>query len=120
MSENVESLDAKREQTDGEERPSASERLRDVKDELGRRIESVSHDVRREAERAGEFARERYGQAKDGLRQGYQRARKDLEQLSGDVETYVRDNPGKSVLIAGALGFVFGLLLRGDRGGRRA
>lgn len=120
VSENVESLDSKREQTDAGERPSPSERLRDVKDELGRRIETVSHEVRREAERAGEFARERYGQAKDGLRQGYHRARKDLEQLSGDVETYVRDNPGRSVLIAAGLGFVLGLLLRGDRGGRRA
>lgn len=121
MSEKVENLESKREQTDGAERTSASERLREVKDELGRRIETVSQDVRREAERAGEFARERYGQARVGLRHGYDRARKDFEQLSGDVQTYVRDNPGRSVLIAAGVGFVVGLLLRGgDRGGRRA
>ena len=47
--------------------------------------------------------------------EGYGKARKDLDRLSDDVTTYVRDNPGRSVLIAGALGFFLGLLIRGDR-----
>lgn len=120
MSENVEGLDPQTEKSDTGPRPSPTERFREAKDELGRRIDTASQQVRREAERAGEFARERYGVAKEGLRQGYDRARKDLDQLTADVNAYVKDNPGRSVLIAAGLGFVLGLLLRRDRGGPRA
>jgi len=62
-----------------------------------------------------EGTRERVGQAKDGIRHGYDRARKDMDQLSHDVNVYVRDNPGRSVLIAAGAGFLLGFLLRGER-----
>ena len=41
--------------------------------------------------------------------------RKDAGDLAADVNAYVRENPGKSVLIAAGAGFVLGLLLRGRR-----
>lgn len=41
--------------------------------------------------------------------------RKDVAELSTDVNEYVRDNPGKSILIAAAVGFALGLLLRPRR-----
>ena len=50
-----------------------------------------------------------------GVRKGYRRVRKDAAQLSTDVNDYVRENPGKSILIAAAVGFVVGLLVRGRR-----
>ena len=77
----------------------ARERMRDA---------GLSSKVRKASTRAGEVAREKLGH-------GYERARKDLDQLVGDVNVYVRDNPGRAVLIAASAGFVLGFLLRRDR-----
>ncbi|MCY3971069.1 MAG: hypothetical protein OXG74_14125 [Acidobacteria bacterium] len=84
----------------------ARERMRDSK---------LSERVKKASGRAGEAAREGYGVAKEKLGTGYERARKDLDQLVGDVNVYVRDNPGRAVLIAAGVGFVLGFLLRRDR-----
>ncbi len=86
-------------------------RLEDAKE----RVLKVSRTVREEAEHASEFAKERYGSATDTLREGYDRARKDMDRLREDVTTYVRDNPGRAILIAGAVGFFVGFLIRSDR-----
>lgn len=86
----------------------AKERLQSVGTELGSK-------VRDQGERVGDYARERYGVARDRVGQGYDRARKDVDQLAADVNVYVRDNPGRAVLIAAGVGFVLGFLLRGER-----
>jgi len=75
----------------------------------------VSDSVRQQAGRAGEVARERYDAAAQTLRTGYDRASKDLTKLGDDVSTYVRDNPGRSVVAAAAVGFCIGLLVRRGR-----
>lgn len=69
------------------------------------------------AGKASDVAREKYTVAKDNVRQGYDRVTKDIDQLSQDVNEYVRHNPGKSVLIAAAVGFFLGAILRGGRRG---
>ncbi len=92
----------------------ASERL----DEMKRQAERVSERVRRGAERATKVARDRYETTVQGLRHGYDKARKDFSHLSGEVNAYVRDNPGKSIAIAVGVGFLIGLLLGGRRRGR--
>lgn len=79
------------------------------------RASKLSERVKKASDRAGEKAREGYGAAKEKLGTGYERARKDMDQLVGDVNVYVRDNPGRSVLIAAGVGFVLGFLLRRDR-----
>ena len=84
----------------------ARERMRDS---------PLSTRVKKASARAGEAAKGGYGAAKEKLGHGYERARKDLDQLVGDVNVYVRDNPGRAVLIAAAAGFVLGFLLRRDR-----
>ena len=84
----------------------ARERMRDSK---------LSERVKKASGRAGEAAREGYGVAKEKLGHRYERAQKDLDQLVGDVNVYVRDNPGRAVLIAAGVGFVLGFLLRRDR-----
>jgi ElaB/YqjD/DUF883 family membrane-anchored ribosome-binding protein len=81
------------------------------------KFQQVSSSVRQQASRAGEVARERYDAASQTLRSGYDRASQDLTKLGNDVSAYVRDNPGRSVLAAAALGFCIGLLVR--RGRRR-
>ncbi len=77
----------------------------------------ASSTIRDGAGRAGEAAKEKYAVAKDNVRQGYDRVSKDMDQLSNDVNDYVRHNPGKSVLIAAAVGFFLGAVLRGGRRG---
>jgi ElaB/YqjD/DUF883 family membrane-anchored ribosome-binding protein len=88
------------------------EKLHHAGEELGKRYEKVSGDVRRGAERASEVARERYKEASETVRTGYTRVRKDMDELVEDVHEYVRDNPGKAVLIAAGIGFALGLILR--------
>jgi ElaB/YqjD/DUF883 family membrane-anchored ribosome-binding protein len=83
--------------------------------EAREKVREVSDTVRKEAAKAGGFAKEKAGVAGEALREGYGRARKDLDKLAEDVTVYVRDNPGRSVLIAGAIGFFVGFLLRSDR-----
>lgn len=120
---NVEPLDRAKEKADevlGKAREgydTAKERLHHLGEEAGKRYEKLSGDVRRGAERASAVAQQRYKETSETLRTGYTKVRKDLDGLTSDVNTYVRDNPGRSVLIAAAVGFLLGLLFRG-RGGR--
>lgn len=86
------------------------------------RFQRISEDVRRGAERASseirrgaEVARGRYEEAAESAREGYDKVRQNAGQVSREVGFFVRDNPGKAVLIAAGVGFLLGLLMR--RGG---
>ncbi|HVS15594.1 MAG TPA: hypothetical protein VMV46_16840 [Thermoanaerobaculia bacterium] len=93
----------------------AKEAVRETVDTARQRVRTVGEDLRAQASKASESAKERYGAARENIRHGYDRARKDANQLVADVNVYVRDNPGRSVLIAAGIGFAIGFLLRGDR-----
>ena len=113
---NVTSMDLAREAVaEGVEkaRSAVSHRVDAARDRM--RDSKLSERVKGASSRAGEVAREGLGAAKEKLGHGYERARKDMDQLVGDVNVYVRDNPGRSVLIAAGVGFVLGFLLRRDR-----
>lgn len=84
------------------------------------RYRRVSEDVRRGAERASselrrgtEQAREKYQVASESLKEGYERARTEADDITRQVSTYVRENPGRSILMAAGVGFLLGLLFRG-------
>ena len=110
MSDNVKAMDRAKEAVGGGvEKTKAS--LGTAKE----KIQEVSQTVREQAGKAGEVAKDKYGVAAQGFREGYGKARTDLDKLSEDVTVYVRDNPGRSVLVAGAFGFFLGFLIRGDR-----
>lgn len=87
-------------------------RLRDVSEDVRRGAERASAEIKRGYERASSAAREGYEDTARTMRQGYTRVRKDFDGLSRDVNEYVRDNPGKSVLMAAGVGFLIGLLFR--------
>ncbi len=91
----------------------ARERFETAAEDLGRSARRTRRELRRRAERLGEATRERYDAAMTGVRHGYERVRKDAGDLADDVNVYVRENPGKSILIAAGVGFALGLLLRG-------
>jgi ElaB/YqjD/DUF883 family membrane-anchored ribosome-binding protein len=113
---NVTSMDLAREAVaEGVEkaRSAVSHRVDAARDRM--RESKVSDRVKKVSGRAGEAAREGYGVAKEKLGHGYERASKDLDQLVGDANVYIRDNPGRAVLIAPGVGFVLGFLLRRDR-----
>ena len=101
---------------------SAREKFSDVAAGVDRGVKAakegasrVSEQVRERAGEAGTAAREGYGVARDQVRQGYDRVTKDLDQLTQDLNEYVRHNPGKSIAIAVGVGFFVGILLRGRR-----
>ena len=88
-------------------------------DDVQHRYKRVSKDVRRGAERAGkeirksaDAARETYRDTAERVEKGYKRTRSEVKRLGRDVGEYVRENPGKAILIAAGVGFLFGLLSR--------
>ena len=101
---------------------SARDKFRQVTEEVRRSAERVSGEVRRGAEKVGtevrrsaQVARERYDETAENLREGYDRVRTQVGDVSTQVNRYVRENPGKSVLIAASAGFLLGLLVRRSR-----
>jgi ElaB/YqjD/DUF883 family membrane-anchored ribosome-binding protein len=97
----------------------AREKFQRLGDDVQHRYKQVSKDVRRSAERASkeirrsaEAARETYQNAAEKVQKGYRRASRDVSRLGRDVGEYVRENPGKSVLIAAGVGFLLGLVVR--------
>lgn len=98
----------------------ARERFQRLGDDVQGRYRQVSEDVRRGAERASaeirrgaERARESYAEVADEARRGYDKVRTDAGELTREVGFYVRDNPGKALLIAAGVGFLLGLVARG-------
>ena len=98
----------------------ARERFQKLGDDMQGRYREVSDDVRRGAERASaeirrgaERARESYQDVADNARRGYDKVRTDAGELTREVGFYVRDNPGKALLIAAGVGFLLGLMARG-------
>jgi ElaB/YqjD/DUF883 family membrane-anchored ribosome-binding protein len=98
---------------------SARQRFQKLGDDFQDRYKKVSEDVRRGAERASteirrgaERARETYGEVAQNAGQSFERVRSEAGNLSREVSLFVRDNPGKSVLIAAGVGFLLGLIAR--------
>ena len=134
MADNVEHMDEAKEKAKEaaaatgkavqERLQTAREKFTEVADNLGKGAGTATSKVKERAgqattkvkEKAGQVsvaAKERYDVAAERARQGYDKARKDLDTLTQDVNEYVRDNPGKSVLIAAGIGFLIGLVFRG-------
>ena len=90
----------------------ARERLSEVARGAGERYQKVAEEMRREAERATQAAREKVDSAVKGIRAGYGKVSKNVGSVTEDVADYVRDNPGRSLLIAAGVGFLIGLLFR--------
>jgi ElaB/YqjD/DUF883 family membrane-anchored ribosome-binding protein len=90
----------------------ARERLSDAARGAGERYQKVAEEMRREAERATQAAREKVDTAVKGIRAGYGKVSKNVGSVTEDVADYVRDNPGRSLLIAAGVGFLVGLLFR--------
>ncbi len=67
--------------------------------------------------RAKDYASEKYSAASDAMKNQYNRVRERVEdvdfgEITDQVRSYVRSNPGKALLISIGVGFLVGLLLR--------
>lgn len=124
MTDEVTSIDDALDSTETADKAPAAEKLEAAR----QKVVQVASGMREGAGRAGtqlkegagkasQVAREKYVVAKEKVGQGYDKVSKDMDQLSQDVNEYVRANPGKSVLIAAAVGFFLGVLMRGGRRG---
>jgi ElaB/YqjD/DUF883 family membrane-anchored ribosome-binding protein len=72
-------------------------------------------------DRAKEFAGEKYSAASDAVKNQYNRMRERVEdvdfgEITDQIRSYVRSNPGKALLISVGVGFLIGLLLRRTEG----
>lgn len=98
--------------------PGLEEAREDLEEAAGKVAESARRtrrEMRRRAERFGTAAKERYGAAVEGMKSGYEKVRKDAGDVATEVNAYVRENPGKSILIAAGAGLLLGLLIGGGR-----
>ncbi|HEX9492166.1 MAG TPA: DUF883 C-terminal domain-containing protein [Thermoanaerobaculia bacterium] len=67
--------------------------------------------------RAKDFVSDKYAEASDAMKNQYNRVREQVEdidfgEITDQVRSYVRSNPGKALLISIGVGFIIGLLLR--------
>lgn len=97
----------------------ARDKFQRLGNDLQHRYKQASKDVRRSAERASkeirrsaEAARDTYQETAAKVQKGYRRASRDISRMGRDVGEYVRENPGKAVLIAAGIGFLLGLVVR--------
>ncbi len=97
----------------------ARDKFQRLGDDMQQRYKQISKDVRRGAERAGkelkrnaDAARDTYRDAADRVEKTYRKASKEAKRVGRDVSEYVRENPGKAILIAAGIGFLLGLVVR--------
>jgi len=67
--------------------------------------------------KAKEYVSDKYSAASDAMKNQYNRVREkvddvDFGEVTDQVRTYVKSNPGKALLISIGVGFIIGLLLR--------
>jgi len=92
--------------------PSAFENIRNrIADKLHEAAKGLSHKATRQDEQSGMAG---YGeQASEWLDQSARYVRQfDYKQANARVREYVKQSPGRSLLIAGAVGLVIGAILR--------
>ena len=94
-------------------------RIDDAKERIGDKYTSATGAVKEKYTAASESVRQKYGDASKAAKEKYGKVRErvedlELEEMPEKVRRYVRENPGKAILISLGVGFVIGLLLRRD------
>ncbi len=102
----------------------ARERVQDVAGKVNERLSEVDMNekfgevqeaARRRASKAKEVAQEQYAVRSEQLKDGYSKVQDNMHTVSDDLGSFVRQNPGRAVLIAAGAGFLIGMLFRGRR-----
>ena len=82
----------------------------DMAGQLRDTAQQVGQQVRERAQQVRDQATEKYEQLRDQASQYYDMGRQRAEQIEGDLESYVREQPVKSLLIAAGVGLLLGIL----------
>ncbi len=90
-----------------------NERLSEV--DMNEKFQEVQEAARRRASQAKEVAQEQYAVRSEQLKDGYSKVQDNMHHVSDDLGSFVRQNPGRAVLLAAGAGFLIGLLFRGRR-----
>ena len=94
----------------------ARERLYEAARNVQERVGHMSSEAQRGAARASATikgtTRERYEVAAEKLEQGYGRVSRDVRQRGTELDRFVRESPGKALLLAAGAGFLVGLIFR--------
>ena len=93
----------------------AREKLDEVTSQVNDRLGDVQEEARKQATRARELASDQYAIRSEQFRDSYGQVRENVAHASHDLEDFVRESPGRAVLIAAGAGFLLGLLFRGRR-----
>ena len=98
----------------GDQLGQAKEKLSQVAEKVNDQIgDDVSERFSEAQARAKEAAREQYAVRSEQFKEGYSKVQDNMGHVSDDLGTFVKQNPGRAVLIAAAAGFLIGLLFRG-------
>jgi ElaB/YqjD/DUF883 family membrane-anchored ribosome-binding protein len=79
--------------------------MRESAQEIGQEVRDKVQDLSMQAQQLGT-------QVKETASQYYEQGREGLQELNKTLETQIREKPFQSLLIAGGVGLLFGLLLR--------
>lgn len=77
------------------------------------KVSDAANQAKRKLSQAGDSVRSAASQAKaryEGVRDKVRET--DYGAMTTDLKSYVRENPGKAIVVAAAAGFLIGLLLR--------
>lgn len=104
--------------------PDASETVSGDSGSAKEKISGAAGAAKEKLSGAASGARRRFSEAGDSMKSAASGARRklgdvkskvssaDYKGVSSDIRSYVRENPGKAIVIATAAGFLVGLLLR--------
>jgi len=94
-------------------------KLDEAKEKIGEKYSAATGAMKEKYAAASESVRQKYGDASKVAKEKYEQVRGKvdelgLEEMPDKVRQYVRENPGKAILISLGVGFLIGLLLRRD------
>jgi ElaB/YqjD/DUF883 family membrane-anchored ribosome-binding protein len=92
-------------QGEGQEGQGTTGQLRDKAQQVGEGLREMGGQVR-------DAAREQYDRLRDSANEYYEQGRQTAREWQENVETYVQEQPVKSLLIAAGVGVLIGLLMK--------
>lgn len=101
-------------QNTGDETASHTEQLKQSTSELGGHLREIGTHAKGAAgealHQAKDVASEKYGKVRDAAGEYYEQGREKVGEYQGQLETYVREQPIKALLIAAGAGLVLGAI----------
>lgn len=81
-------------------------------EELKEKAVEIGHNVRDMTGQLGDVAREQYENVREHAADYYEKGREKASEWEESVESYIKEKPIKSLLIAAGVGLLFGLMWR--------